>query len=153
VKPTVVKLVGQVAGGREHIVAQASHGDPVLLVPEPTNEYDPNAVAVFTMPRTALEHPEVLHSSLRDPAGVGIIHDDDRRTMMDRQAGYLPRDFAVRLSLPPEGVVGFVSEIRHAPTEVVYDRNGRESIAPPRVAGFDITALLDLAPPVRRSRR
>lgn len=130
------KVVGMVAGGRQHIVASVGLDDPVLLIPEPDNAYDPNAVAVYTAPRTALLHPEALVSSLRDPAGGGTVHERDRALLIDRQAGYLPRDLAARLDLPAKGIVGYVAEVRWAPTE--YDRQGRPT--EPRPAGFDVVA-------------
>jgi hypothetical protein len=142
-----VKVVGMTAGGREHIVAQVSEFDPVLLVPEPDNPYDRHAVAVYTAPRWLLTQRDELLSSLRAPDGIGTIGDDDRRLLMDRQAGYLPREFAARLDLPPQGVVGYVAAIRHAPVEYVTVRDGRGrrvDVAEPRVAGFDVTANLDV---------
>lgn len=132
------KVVGMVAGGRQHVVAYVAVNDPVLLLPEPDNPHDGNAVAVYTAPRTVLLHPEVLVSSLRDPAGGGTIHPLDRSLLIDRQAGYLPRDLAARLTLPAEGIVGYVAEVRWAPTE--YDREGRPT--EPRPAGFDVVADL-----------
>lgn len=129
------KVVGMVAGGRQHVVAHTRYGDPVLLIPEPTNAYDPNAIAVYTAPRATLLGPVV--SSIKQPP-VGSISDEDRALFMDRQAGYLPKELAARLALPATGVVGFVSDVRWAPPE--HDNQGRER--EPRVAGFDVTAWL-----------
>lgn len=134
-----VKLVGQKAGGREHIVATAGYGDPVLLLPEPDNPHDPNAIAVHTAPRHTIIHPDELRSSLTDPDAVGHLSADDRRMILDRQAGYVGRNVAARLALPPDGIVGFVSEIRYAPTD--YDLYG-EPRHEPVVAGFDVAADL-----------
>jgi hypothetical protein len=131
-----VKVVGMVAGHREHVVAHVTTLDPVLLVPQPDNPYDPNAVAVYVAPRHALIDLDDLTSSLRDPDGVGRISDADRALLMDRQAGYIPRAFAATVRLPERGIVGYVSEVRWAPLE--YDDNGRP--LPQRVAGFDVTA-------------
>jgi hypothetical protein len=134
-----VKVVGQVAGGREHVVAYAFTNDPVLLVPEPDNAYDPNAVAVYTAPRAHLQDPDLLVSCFTDPAGVGSVSKADRWLLMDRQAGYLPREFAARVQLPPEGIVGFISQLRYAPPEYVQTAAAYRQ-AEPRVAGFDVTA-------------
>lgn len=131
-----VKLVGQRAGGREHIVAHARKGDPVLILPEPDNPHDANAIAIYTAPRSSLQHPEALVSSVTDPDSGGTIHPEDRLLLTDRQAGYVPRTVNERFAVPPEGLIGFVSEIRWAPPD--YDEHGRER--EPVVAGFDITA-------------
>lgn len=126
-----------VAGGRGHIVAHVAEGDPVLLVPEPANKFDRHAIAVYTAPRAALVDPVV--SSVADPvARQGMISDEDRRLLMDRQAGYVPKDVARQLEIPPQGIVGWVSAVRWHPPE--YDRTGTK--AEPRVAGFDATAWL-----------
>lgn len=131
------KVVGMVAGGRGHIVAHISEGDPVLLVPEPTNKFDRHAIAVYTAPRAALVDPVV--SSVNDQVEhVGMISEEDRRLLMDRQAGYVPKDVARQLEIPPTGVVGWVSAVRWHPPE--YDRTGKQM--DPRPAGFDATAWL-----------
>jgi hypothetical protein len=127
-----VKVVGMVAGGRQHVVAHTRESDPVLLLPEPDNPYDSHAIAVHTAPRAVLVGEVV--SSIKDPAHVGSLDDEDRQLLADRQAGYLPRDVAARLTLPPTGVVGYVSRVRWAPPE--YDATGNER--EPRVAGFDV---------------
>jgi len=137
-----VKVVGMVAGGRGHIVSQIAEGDPVLLVPEPTNEFDPHAVAVYTAPRATLTGAIV--SSLKDQIEhVGMVSDEDRRLLMDRQAGYIPREVAATLDLPAEGIVGFIAHVRNAPPE--YLDNGQ--LAPSRPAGFDVCAWLDRRDP------
>lgn len=131
------KVVGMKAGGREHVVAHVREGDPVLLVPEPTNAYDPHAIAVYTAPRATLVDPVV--SSVNDSIEhVGIVSEEDRRLLMDRQAGYVPKDLARQLDVPPQGIVGWVSQVRWHPPE--YDRRGKQM--DPRPAGFDATAWL-----------
>lgn len=135
------RVVGMVAGGREHIVARVQHGDPVLLLPEPDNPYDRHAVAVYTTPRQLLAEPVV--SSVKSPP-AGTISAQDRRTMLDRQAGYLPRDVAARLDLPRTGAVGWVSQVRYAPAETRFDHHGNTvPTDDPRPAGFDVTAWLE----------
>lgn len=130
-----VRVVGMRAGGREHVVAYVEPGDPVLVVPEPTNPYDPHAIAVYTAKRRSLLHPAALTSSVTDPDRVGSIDPADRALLIDRQAGYLPRDVAATLRLPATGLVGYVSRVRYAPPE--YDLSGAE--LPPTPAGFDVT--------------
>lgn len=128
------KVVGMVAGGRQHIVAQTREGDPVLLVPEPDNPHDRHAIAVYTAPRRVLREPVV--SSIKDTVEhLGLVDDDDRALLIDRQAGYVPAAVARQLKLPAQGIVGYVSSVRWAPPE--YDATGREH--EPRVAGFDVT--------------
>ena len=131
-----VRVVGMKAGGRQHVVAYVNLHDPVLLVPQPDNPHDRHAIAVYTAQRRALLYPDLLVSSLTDPMGVGQIHSDDRALLMDRQAGYLPRDVAATLRLPADGLVGYVSAVRYEPP--TYDRHGRQD--PPTPAGFDVTA-------------
>jgi len=135
-----VKLVGQVAGGRELIVAKANGGDPVLLIPEPDNPFDRHAVAVYHAPRSALSNPLSLVSSVKDPAGVGHVHPDDRPQFL--QAGYLPREFAATIDppLPEDGIVGIVDVIRHGPEDWTIDPHGDLVPLPAKVIGFDIRA-------------
>ena len=136
-----VKVVGMVAGGRQHVVALVTEGDPVLLLPEPRNPYDRHAVGVYTMPRALLKGE--VTSSLKDPAHVGHLDPADRQTIIDRQAGYVPREVAAQLDLPATGVVGFVSAVRFAPLE--YDSNGRPAYPVP--AGLDVCAWLERTDP------
>lgn len=136
-----VRVVGMVAGGRQAVVAHVTNDDPVLLIPEPDNPADENAVAVWVAPRHWIAHPDALRSSIRDDAGRGSVHPDDRSAF--RQAGYLPATVAADLALPGE-VVGVVWRIRHSP-ETTYDVFGQVH---QRVAGFDVCARL----PQRRER-
>lgn len=138
-----IKVVGMKAGGREHVVAHVSTGDPVLLVPEPTNPHDPNAIAVYTAPRGTLQQPDALVSSITDEDRVGHVAAEDRVLLMDRQAGYVPRTLAAEMTLPPDGIVGYVSQVRFTPPE--YDRDGKR--APARVAGFDVAAWVTRGAP------
>lgn len=123
------------AGGRDHVVEYIAAGDPCLAVPQPDNPHDANAIAVHTAPASALRHPIV--SSVRDAIDhVGLIHDEDRALLMDRQAGFVPAKVAARLDLPPEGIVGWVGTVRYHPD------TGQP-------AGFDMVAAW---PPMRRTR-
>jgi len=131
-----IRIVGMVAGGREHLAAGVDVGDPALLVPEPDNPHDPNAVRVHIAPFEALRQPYRVSSSITDPDRVGSIDDEDLPLLLERHVGYVPRDFAAQLEVPAGGIVGYVSRIRHAPPE--YLSGGRP--APPRVVGFDVTA-------------
>lgn len=130
-----VKVVGMVAGGRTDAVAKTMLGDIALIVPEPDNPYDANAAAVHIVWRATLNEPDVIVSSVRDPDGVGYVGESDRQAAL--QVGYVPRQFAATLDLPPGGIVGWVSDVRYAPIE--YDRFGRELDR--RTAGLDVTAL------------
>lgn len=139
-----VKLVGQVAGEREHIVAHSSIGDPVLAVPEPTNAYDRNAIAVYTAPIGTLAH-DIVSSTTDEERGVGTIHPNDRRLMMDRQAGYVPAGLASRLDLPAEGLVGYITEVRYKPNEDAYNKSTNTvKVVDDVVIGFDFALRLDL---------
>lgn len=131
---SAVKVVGMRAGGRETIVSVVDTGDPALLIPEPDNPHDPNAVAVWVAPTIILAAPDELQSSARDPDGVGRVAPDDRSKF--QQAGYIPRDIAAGLDLPPFGIVGWVCHVRWAPPE--YGPDGQRAYR--RVAGFDVAA-------------
>lgn len=141
-----MKVVGMVAGERQHVVAYVREHDPVLLLPEPDNPYDPHAVAVYTMPRHLLEERGEVVSSLVDPDRIGHLAEQDRRAIIDRQAGYLPREIAATLRLPATGIVGYVSTVRYAPPEYVNTPTG-PAPAEPRVAGFDVCAWLERTDP------
>lgn len=136
------KVVGMVAGERQHVVAEVSEGDPVLLKPEPSNSHDPNAVAVYTMPWRHLTGPVI--SSVNDHAGrVGSINGNDRITMLAGQAGYLPKELAARIDLPADGVVGWVATVRYKPANDWIDSQGHSHSQTSKTpAGFDVTAWL-----------
>lgn len=131
-----VRVVGMKAGRREHAVAGVCEHDPVLLIPEPDNPYDSDAVRVMVAPARLLRRRDELISSVEDPDGLGWVHPSDRRLF--RQVGYLPAAVAATLALPAAGVVGWVSRTRDAPDE--YDAAGRA--LPTRTAGCDVTANL-----------
>lgn len=135
---TAIKIVGMKAGGREHIVKDCRINHPALLVPEPANRYDPHAIAVYTAPTEMLASPEVMVSSVTANDHVGFLTSEDRALLMSRQVGYVPKDMAAKLKLPKTGLVGYVSNVRVAPTE--YLRDG--SLAPETVAGIDVTVWL-----------
>lgn len=143
-------VVGMRAGEREHIVAHVRTHDPVLLVPEPDNPHDSHAVAVHTAPRAALRHPQDLASAFTDPRGVGHLHDEDRALLMDRKAGYVPSELAARLvPLPPDGMVGYVSNVRWRPADEWIDPQGHSRYVdgpePTAAAGFDVAFPAQLA--------
>lgn len=45
----VCKVVGVSFGTRQAVLSQLCIGDPVSVVPEPHNQFDPNAIAVVTL--------------------------------------------------------------------------------------------------------
>lgn len=47
-KSMYIKVVGVTFEGRQLVLAEMSAGAPILLIPEPENQYDPNAIAVWT---------------------------------------------------------------------------------------------------------
>ena len=139
-----IALVGQRAGGREDVVEATSWGDPVLVVPEPDNAVDPNAVAVYTIPARDLTGPIV--SSVRDRDGRGSISAADRARM--RQAGYLPAGVAATLAdaIPADGIVGWAANLRYRPTDAyAVDESGAVDYDP-QVAGFDVVADWPIRP-------
>lgn len=140
-----VKVCGMVAGGREDVIAHVGEGWPVLLIPDPDNPYDANAIAVYVAPRHKLTRPEELVSSVDDPDGIGHVHRGDRRQF--RQVGYVPRGAAAQFRLPAEGIVGWVSTVRDAPAE--YDGAGH--LLPPRTIGVDVTAQFPARTPQEAS--
>lgn len=122
----IVKVVGMVAGQRQHVVAQVVEGDPVLLLPEPGNPHDPNTVAVHTAPAGVMS----ADSTFRDGRWTHLAL-TDRRLLEDRQAGYLPAGLARRVRLPSLGLPGTVHTVRYHPDTGVP-------------AGFDVLANLPL---------
>lgn len=80
-----VKVAGVTFDNRQAVIAQLAGGEPVKIVPEPDNRYDPNALAI--------------HVAL---PGNGIQH-----------IGYVPRDLAADFAplLDGEAVIGRVSEV------------------------------------------
>lgn len=138
------RVVGMVAGERQHVVSQISTHDPVLLKPEPTNQHDPHAIAVYTAPRRTLMHPDDLVSSVADPPGK--MHPEDLALILDRQAGYIPKELAARLDLPLDGIVGWISTVRYKPPDDRITRAGQSiSEGDYTPAGFDVTAWFTYA--------
>lgn len=119
-------VVGMKAGGREHIAAYVRIGDVALLMPEPTNPHDPNAVAVHVAPRSA------MRSAAREGTDGDRLDPVDRSLLMDRQVGYLPRGLAARIAptLGNGGLVTTVTNIRWHPDDTI----GRTRAA----AGLDV---------------
>lgn len=140
-----IRIVGMQAGGRQHIVKDCRIKHPAMLIPEPDNAYDPNAIAVYSTPTHLLTEPGLIVSSVADPDRVGSISKTDRETMLERQVGYVPKEIAARLNLPVRGVVGWVSNVRVAPPEYLLDG----SLSPEVVVGLDVTAWIegDAQPP------
>lgn len=50
-RPLFVKVAGVTFEGRQAFLAELTAGDPVQLRPEPSNTFDPNAIAVFAVTR------------------------------------------------------------------------------------------------------
>jgi len=84
-KIATTKVAGVTYEGRQAHIARMTMQTPVRIVPEPTNKYDPNALAVHA----AIAPGEVL------------------------QVGYIPRDLAAILApkLDGEAVMARVKEI------------------------------------------
>lgn len=83
-KQVTVKVAGVSFDSRQQIIEELNGGEAVLLQPEPTNRYDPNAIAVWV-------------DFDGEPA----------------QVGYLPREFAAFVAplLEGESILAKVSQI------------------------------------------
>jgi len=136
------RVVGMRAGTRTHLLANLQVKDPVLLVPEPDNPYDPNAVAVFHAPQSQMTGTVV--SSVKADDRRGHVNDTDRALLMSRHTGYLPRLDAERYRLPDTGIVGWVAVVRYPPEEQWVTDDGsivkRVSMIP---AGFDVSSAIE----------
>lgn len=117
-----IAVVGMKAGGRQHVAAYVRTGDVAVLMPEPSNPFDENAIAVYVAPRDALRNPPDRNGEY---ARRGITGDDldptDRALLLDRQVGYLPAGVACRLAhlIPNGGLVVRVTDVRWHPDETV----------------------------------
>lgn len=130
-----VAVVGMKAGGRQHVAAYVRIGDVALLMPEPTNPYDPNAVAVYVAPRGALRNPpDVDGTYARSGIGADRLDPTDRALLLDRQVGYLPAAVSERVAatIANDGLVTRVTDVRWHPDETV---DGHRV-----VAGLDVEA-------------
>jgi single-stranded-DNA-specific exonuclease len=80
----LIKVAGVTFEGRQEMIALLRGGEPVRIVPEPTNPYDPNALRVEVASKG-----EILH------------------------VGYIPRDKAAEYALLLEGenTIGRVYEV------------------------------------------
>lgn len=91
----VIKVAGVTHDGRQAKIQRLSGAEPVRIVPEPNNAYDPNALAIHV----SLMPPEIIQAGY-DPNGINagnpvqpvILH-----------VGYIPREFAERLAPILEG--------------------------------------------------
>jgi len=136
------RVVGMQAGSRTYLLANLQMKDPVLLMPEPDNPYDPFAIAVFHAPQSSMTGPIVSSAKADDKRGS--ITDTDRSLLLSRHAGYLPRAVAEQYLLPDGGIVGWVSAVRYPPEEQWLTDDGsvvkRVSLVP---AGFDVGSAID----------
>lgn len=84
-KTLIIKVAGVTFEGRQAKIARLTGFEPVQLVPEPTNQYDANAIAVHVA-----------------TANEGIVH-----------VGYVPRELAAELAelMQGESLVGSIEEI------------------------------------------
>lgn len=98
---------GQPTGNREMEIMFAHHGDPVILMPEPTNQQDQNAVAVYSKDgvqmgyvsadrtiiiREALKAERTVHALFqqRTPWGAWIRVGIDREPTLPPEAAPTP---------------------------------------------------------------
>lgn len=55
-KTLYTKVAGVTFEGRQNLIAQLTGGEPCRLQPEPTNKYDPNAIAVMVAAKGEVWH-------------------------------------------------------------------------------------------------
>jgi hypothetical protein len=80
---TLVALVGMKHRGTEALVASLPHGEPLTLVREPTNRFDPGAVMVFARG----QHVGYIKASQARPVAMAMDRNGppppDLGTMLD----------------------------------------------------------------------
>lgn len=83
-RQVITKVNGVTFEGRQENLKQVHEGDDAKIVPEPTNEYDSNALAVYIA------------------TGGGVLH-----------CGYIPRDLSIIIAplLEGEAVMAKVLEV------------------------------------------
>lgn len=136
------KVVGIRAGHRTHVMLEVNPLDPVLLKPEPSNQFDPNAIAVFHLPAEKAVGP--ITSSAKCEQFVGALTGLDTELAMSRHAGYLPREIAAQYALPESGIVGWVSTVRWPPEEHWATDDGAVGKRIPLFpCGFDVASAIE----------
>jgi hypothetical protein len=84
-------------------------GHPLTLIPEPTNEYDPNAIKVVMK---SYQLPADLLPTIDDAVANAGFTLDDITNQDEWHLGYIPRDIAADLApelagKPRDGIMAF----------------------------------------------
>lgn len=99
----LLKVVGQSIGNRMHIANYVEAGDAAILIREPDNKYDSNAIGVHHLPYVSDDYDEMM------------------RIAQDRQVGFVSKECAEVLApVVPHVVFGRFRNLRlHPETEEV----------------------------------
>jgi hypothetical protein len=83
-----IRVAGVTYENRQSHLAKLTGNEPVRLIPEPTNEYDPNAIAVHIAVKE--DH---LVEMIENGEITDTVHNDALQTVV-RHCGYIPRELA-----------------------------------------------------------
>ena len=86
-----IKVAGVTYEGRQGKIQRLTGVEPVRIVPEPDNAYDPNALAIHV----SLMPPEMIEAAQRQPE---LMNPDDPIKPEILHVGYIPAEFAARLA-------------------------------------------------------
>ena len=87
------RVAGVTYEGRQEHLARLLGNEPVRLVPEPTNKYDPNAIAVH------IAVPISIDRQAADPNGISHVVPETEVL----HCGYIPRELAAEIAPVMEG--------------------------------------------------
>lgn len=91
------KVAGTTYEGRQEYLARLTGKEPVRLIPEPDNPYDPNAIAVYV---------SVHKDNLVEMIDRGEFHDNIANDALQYEllhCGYIPRELAKDIAPLMEG--------------------------------------------------
>lgn len=86
-----IKVAGVSHDGRQAKIARLTGSEPVRIVPEPDNAYDPNALAIHV----SLMPPEMIAAA---QAQMELLTPDNPVKAEVLHVGYIPAEFAERLA-------------------------------------------------------
>jgi len=124
-----VRVAGVTYENRQSILARLHGNEPIRLEPEPTNKYDPNAIAV----KVALLTPISVDRQVNDPNGISDVAPE--REMVIYHCGYIPREIAAQIAPVMDGE-SFMCKIEEV--------TGGFSIGENEIANYGLRLIVEL---------
>lgn len=92
IKVLFCKVAGVTFEGRQAYIAKLRSNDPVRIIPEPENPYDPNALAVYVAHDGAIYHVGFIPRDLAAQIAPHLEGEAVMATIQDITGGFETRD-------------------------------------------------------------